>query len=824
LPRRCSLISNAVQDAAGSIADGTAPDWTSLEASSRPDERGVLSQLRLVAALVGAQRAAASEVGQGWGPLKIVERVGHGSFGAVYRAYDPRLARQVALKLLDAEVPVASTSLAVEEGRLLARVRHPNVVTVFGADVADGQTGLWMEFIEGITIDEVLRTQGPAGAHEAAVVGRTLCGALAAVHASGLVHGDIKAPNVMREHGGRVVLMDFGAGRDHHADAATHPVMGTPLYVAPELLGGAMPSARSDIYSLGVLLFHLVTGSYPTPGSTLEAVTRAHEAQTRVRLRDLRPDLPDAFISVIEKACALDPSDRYGSAGELEAALGSILHSGEPARAVGPPRRRIRRSVLLAGVVVFAIAAAVTSLGPWRTDSKAATPVAPERSVVVLPMVNQSRDPEAEYLVDGMTEGLIRELSMARNLRVTSRTSSMYFKKRPGPVREMARLLDVDLAIESSLRTSAGQLEVEMTLVDARTDRSLWTRRFVAVRSQPAQLEAEIALELLKQFGASPATPSRAADDEAYRWYLKGRYQWNKRTSDGLRAAREHFDKAIETDPTYAVAHAGLAETYLLLGAFSWLPAADVFPLAGAAAERALELDPALSAPHAVKGYLLSGRSENSGAYSEYLRAIELDPNNVTARQWYALSLMAANPSEAVRQIEIARRLDPLSKIISSDAAVVYKHVGRWDEAIAQLERTIQLYPDFAEGYIQLGNIYEQRGDPARAAGVFQRAIELGEDQAYVLAAVIYNLAASKDIDGARVALGKLQQLARHKYVPPGALAIAYASLGDETRAMMFLKQEASPDDMGKATMEAARKPGLQWLSQLTTSIPTRER
>lgn len=178
---------------------------------------------------------------------------------------------------------------------------------------------------------------------------------------------------------------------------------------------------------------------------------------------------------------------------------------------------------------------------------------------------------------------------------------------------------------------------------------------------------------------------------------MKGRYQWNKRNAEDLRTAREGFDKAIETDPTYAVAHAALAETYLLLGAFSWLPAADAFPLAEAAAERALPLDPKLSAPHAVRGYLLAGRYETSAAYSEYLRAIELDPSNVTARQWYALTLMALNPSEAVRQIEIARRLDPMSKIISSDVAVVYKRAGQWDEAIAQLQRTIQLYPDFAE-------------------------------------------------------------------------------------------------------------------------------
>jgi TolB-like protein/Tfp pilus assembly protein PilF len=825
------VSSNPLHDAAAAIADGATPDWTSLEASSGPGEGGVLAQLRLVAALADAQRAAASEGGDTWGPLQIVERIGHGSFGAVYRAYDPRLARHVALKLVTEEIPSASTTHAVEEGRLLARVRHPNVVTVFGADIADGQAGLWMEFIEGVTLADVLRARGPSGAHEAAVLGRTLCGALAAVHASGLVHGDIKARNVMRAHGGRLVLMDFGAGREHHADADPGSMIGTPLYLAPELLGGAKPGARSDIYSLGVLLFHLVTGAYPTPGETLEDVTQAHVAGTRVRLRDLRPDLPESFISVLEKACAPDPADRYASAGELEAALGSVLHMEEAVRAeVDAGWWRWPRVASAVGVVVIGLAAAAALPGrtwaPFWPSAEAvasltpaATPVARERSVAVLPMVSQSHDPETEYLVDGITEGLIRELSRARHLRVTSRTSSMYFKNRPETVREMARQLDVDLAIESSLRVSPAHLEVEMTLVDARADRTLWTRRFVQIRSKAARLEADIALELLRQFDASPTTPSRAADDEAYRWYLKGRYQWNKRTAEGLRAALKDFEKAIETDPTYAVAHAGLAETYVLLGAFSWLPAADAFPLAEAAAKRALELDPALSAPHAVKGYLLTGRYETSAAYSEYLRAIELDPNNVTARQWYALSVMALNPSEALRQIEIARRLDPMSRIISSDAAVVYKRVGHWDEAIAQLERTIQLYPDFAEGHIQLGNVYEERGNAARAVPVLQRAIELAEDQAYVLAAVIYNQAAARDMDGARVTFGKLQQLARHKYVPPGAFAIAHGSLGDQPRAKAYLRQEVSRDDMGKALSEMGRKRNLQWLVPFAVSI-----
>ena len=810
--------------AAEAISDGTSVDWDGLEASTDPSVRGVVAQLRIIGALAAVHRAEAIPGDlDAWGPLAILERVGEGSFGTVYRAHDPRLARDVALKLLK-EAASDSASLVVEEGRLLARVRHPNVITVHGADIAGGRAGLWMEFIHGHTLEALVRANGPMTADEAVAIGRTLCGALTAVHAAGLVHGDVKAQNVMRELDGRLVLMDFGAGREVVEDAADVPLTGTPAYVAPELFGGGRPSAGTDVYALGVLLFHLVTGAYPTPGRSRTEVHAAAAARTRVRLRDVRADLPEAFVTAVEKAIAPHPSSRFSSAADLDRALAAIESS--PTRGGDGTRasRSTRRGVVLAGVLLLTIAAAVASLGRWRSGSAATAVLAPERSLAVLPIVNQTQDPAMEYLADGITESLIRELSLAKGLRVTSRTSSMYFKNRPGTVRDLARQLDVDLAIESSLRVSGDHLDVEMTLVDARADRSLWTRRFVEFRSKPARLQADIALELRKQLGATPVSPARTADDEAYRWYLKGRYEWNKRTADGLNAAVEYFNKAVAVDPSYAAAHAGLAESYLLLGAFSWRPAADAFPLADAAARRALELDPGLSSPHAVKGYLLTGSYEPSAAYSEYLRAIELDPNNVTARQWYALSVMTVNSSEALRQIEIARRLDPMSKILSSDAAVVYKHVGRWDEAIAQLERTIQLYPDFAEGYIQLGNIYEQRGHAARAVEVFQKAAHLGRNNGYVLAAIAYNQAAAHDLNGARQTVNELEELAGHTYVPPGALAIAYASLGDETRAKTHLRQEASRDDIGKALTEAQRKPGLERLTQFARSLTTLER
>jgi eukaryotic-like serine/threonine-protein kinase len=272
-----------------------------------------------------------------WGHLAVLEKIGEGAFGAVYRARDGKLERDVALKLLWAAEPdtPSSSSRALKEARLLARVRHPNVVTVYGADRIDGRVGLWMELIKGRTLADLLRTHGPFGAREAALVGLDLCRALAAVHGAGLLHGDVKAHNVMREEGGRTVLMDFGTGRDlgpDHAPRHRGPAddfSGTPLYLAPEVFEGQARAKTTDIYSLGVLLYHLVTRSYPVEGRTREDVERAHRLEERRHLRDVRPDLAEEFVHTVQRALDPDPRRRYQSAGAFESALARFLGATE---------------------------------------------------------------------------------------------------------------------------------------------------------------------------------------------------------------------------------------------------------------------------------------------------------------------------------------------------------------------------------------------------------------------------------------------------------------------------------------------------------------
>jgi len=395
-----------VREIARALASGTPVDWDAAESSAPNDAvRELIRELRILSSIadltnglttgvsldgVAAPRAGAAALAT-WGPLVLHEKIGNGSFGEVYRAWEPRLDREVALKLLrPVQTPFDDrASTVVAEGRALARVRHPNVVTVFGADRVDGRIGVWMEYVHGRTLEDVLREHGPFSAREATLAGIDLCRALAAIHRQGLLHRDIKTQNVMREEGGRTVLMDFGTAVGAHAESDNKTgLAGTPLYLAPELLGGDPPSIASDVYATGILLFHLVTASFPLAGRTLRDIREAHAAGRRRLLRDLRADLPRSFIDAIDRAAAANPAQRFATAGALESALAACLTEApgvEAAETRKPVEKFTRgrldgRSALgkwaaIASVLVVMLAGTIGFLASRsRSDSRLARP------------------------------------------------------------------------------------------------------------------------------------------------------------------------------------------------------------------------------------------------------------------------------------------------------------------------------------------------------------------------------------------------------------------------------------------------------------------
>ena len=408
----------ALLSVAGAISDGAGIDWLEVEHTPADGhDTQVLRELRLLDQIAAFHRSSESlapdlaqvepvaasssrtepsgdnaghasapdEDLQSWGHLAILGKVGEGAFGEVYRARDGKLQREVALKLLWSAAATANPESALKEARLLARIHHPNVATVYGADHIRGRVGLWMELIKGRTLAELLRSHGPFSAREAALVGLDLCRAIAAVHGAGLLHGDIKAHNVMREDGGRTVLMDFGTGKDLNLDGSgpqtgrVNDFAGTPLYLAPEVFEGQPRTKATDIYSLGVLLYHLVTDSYPVSGRTREEVQSAHRRQRRQHLRDVRPDLPEEFVQAVQRALDPDPRHRYQSAGAFESALARQL-GATPEVEPGWLTANGRRIALAAAAVTILLTMGGVYLALERRSSQAggaATAAAP---------------------------------------------------------------------------------------------------------------------------------------------------------------------------------------------------------------------------------------------------------------------------------------------------------------------------------------------------------------------------------------------------------------------------------------------------------------
>ena len=830
-----------------SLADGVEVDWAALDAGAASGvERRRYHNLRLVARVAELHRTLAidetpavwdagprteplrPEVPFAWGHLSVRDHIATGAYGEVYLASDPQLQRDVALKLLHAGGPAGvPVERLLAEAQILAQVRHPNVVTVHGADVRDGRAGLWMELVRGRTLEAWLEDHGAMGAGEATAVGVDLCRALAAVHGAGLLHGDVKAQNVMREERGRIVLMDFGAGR---RGANLPALAGTPLYLAPEVLAGEPPTIRTDIYSLGVLLFHLLTGSYPCTGSDLDGLRGAHADGARVWLRDLRPDLPEALVRIVERAIYEDPQRRYASAGAMEAALREAL---DPDRAIESPRQQaqivdkgfaVAPWSMFGAAIAVALLAVVVGLIVWSRGSgsrPAAFAASGIRSIAVLPMAELSRSRRAPYLAEGLHDQLITTLGQIQSLRVTSRTSVMQFKDSHDPAGQIASSLGVDAVLESTVSSSdggsggsPGRVRVNASLVTAGATLPLWSRTFERPLGDLLALEAEMARAIAASVRAT-ITPGESArlsraqqtNPAAEEAYFQGRRHLEQYGSDGARRALEAFERAIQLDGQYAAAHAGAARAYLSLGFNGDISQPEARASALAEIEKASALDENLPEGRAaladIKFYY---DWDWAGAEREYRRAIELNPSFAYAKRQYASYLAAARRlNEAVQHASEAQNLDPLSAEAATTHGLALYYRRNYPAARATLRRALELEPGSAAALIVMGRVDEAEGAYDAALQETTRALELSGGGSVPLRVQIVCLQARAGRrDEARRNLAELQRSAAVSKWRMSAEYLAYAhiALDDDHATALDLLEQAIGE----------RDPALLWL------------
>jgi TolB-like protein/tRNA A-37 threonylcarbamoyl transferase component Bud32 len=821
----------AIEDLAASVADGRPIDWAAAESGAAAAERRVVRHLRLVESIASLHRSTAltgedtepmlpilqqEPSGPMWGRLVMLDSLGAGTSSEVSRAWDSALHREVALKLLhdDGDHRDAHTRL-LEEARRLARVRHAHVVQVYGAEQHDNRVGLWMELVRGESLEHIVKARGPFGAREAALIGLDLCAALAAVHGAGLLHRDVKAQNVMRENGGRIVLMDFGTGEEL---AGTNRLVGTPLYLAPEIFKGQTASTQSDLYSLGVLLYYLCTGQFPVLAGSMPQLAQAHENKQRRPLRDLRPDLPEAFVSVVERA--LDPNHdrRYRSAGEMEAALRESLDT-QP-RPVADERSRQSVPSRQVRVAFFAVAAALVALIAglvWWVRTPGALGPKGVHTLAVLPMSEDPSTPDG--FAAGFTDQLISTLGQISSLRVTSGSSVLPLKDREIPRPEIARMLDVDSLVETTLVTNGtelghhGVIRVDARLFVAGFGNPKWSGTFERQRGDAFTLQAEIARAIAFALNA-PVTTSEVAhlrqgrqtDPAAEEAYLQGRIQLAQYGPEAAQRALDAFKRALVIDPDHAPAHAGAARAYVRLGMFGAITQSDARVSALSEARRALELNAALADAHASQADLMFFYDWDwPGAERAYQRSLELNPSFTYARTYYGQYLAARKRFDnALEQTGIAQQLDPQSSDAMRMHALMLYYKREYKSAEAVARQALDREPDSAAAHLLLGRIAEARGRIPDALESITRASELpGGESVPLRLALIRVQALAGRLEEARAGFAALETEAATRTSRLSARDRAYVRLAlGETDAALESFEQALEE----------RDPNLIWL------------
>jgi len=642
------------------------------------------------------------------GPYEVVATLGAGGMGEVYRARDTRLGRDVALKVLPAEVADSAERLArfEREARAVAALSHPNVVVLHSIEEANDTRFLTMELIEGRDLSAWV-TPGGLAAEALLELAIPLADALAAAHERGIVHRDLKPGNVMVTRERRVKVLDFGLAKlaaneperlETQAATAASPVstagqvVGTVPYMAPEQLRGEAVDARTDLFAFGVLLHELATGSRPFAGSTIADISSAILRDAPPSLSSRRPDLPVALEHIVSRCLEKERSRRPASAASLRDELEAV-----------------RRAVGASGQV------------PARTPaSPAAASEPPEApSIAVLPLENVSRDEENEYFADGLTEELMNLLVRTPGLRVAARTSSFHFKGRQPTLPEVGLALHVAHVLEGSVRRAGDRVRISVRLVKVDDGYPLWSESFERRLDDIFAVQDEVARAVVAalpgDFLPRPASAAAARgtqNREAYDAYLEGRFYWNKRTDADVRRAIQFFERALARDPGFAQAWGGLADCYAVIPYNSLTPAPEVLPRAREAARKALELRPDFGPAHATLAYAQMVDLRWAEAEREFRRAIELSPEDANAHKWYTdLLMMTGRMHAALREVHRALELDPLSASIWTILGEWHWHEGQLDEALADYRKALDLVPTLPLALELAARLCWQRGD-----------------------------------------------------------------------------------------------------------------
>ncbi|TDI81107.1 MAG: tetratricopeptide repeat protein [Caldithrix sp.] len=697
---------------------------------------------------------------------QIIEKIGEGGMGIVYKAKDTTLERTVAIKFL----PRQTATQAEErqrfyiEAKAAAALNHPNIATTHAIEEVEDDVFIVMEYIEGQELKQKIDA-GPLPVEDAIHIILQIANGLQEAHKKGIVHRDIKSANIMLTGSGQIKIMDFGLAKVRGGAQVTQigTTLGTAAYMSPEQARGEDVDHRTDIWSLGVVLYETIAGQLPFKGHYEQAVLYSILNEDPESITCLRRGVPTELEAIMNKALAKSPNERYQ---QVDGMLIDLNVLGKE----------------------------------LETKSRQVPKEKCPPSVAVLPFVNVSPEKENEYFSDGMTEEIIDALTKVEGLRVVSRTSVFAFKGKDQDIRKIGEQLNVSHVVEGSVRKAGNRVRITAQLINIADGYHLWSERFDREMEDVFTIQEEIAHMIVNALkiklvhkAETPLVERSTENIKAYNLFLKGRYCWNKRTEAALKQCVNYFEQAIEIDPDYMLAYCGLADAYALLGIAEYgaLPPMEVMPKAKAAAVKALEIDNTLAEAQTTVAHVKAFFDwDFTGADKEFNRAIELNPNYPFSHHWYALYLSAMERhDEAIAEEKRAQELEPLSLIINKNVGTIFYYARKYEQAIEQYKKALELDPDFARTHFFLGLAYISNSMFEEAIAEIKKAITFSGENTVMLALLASAIAMSGKKDEATKILKDLKKRLKRGYVPSFNLAILYMGLDEKASAFEWLEK-----------------------------------